>query len=290
MARNPFAFGTGPWDPTHRFETSWLVSPIVLGVLRLTISLYAFATLLFNIGYQCAHASLGGCEQSRAGFSYFTVLTYWGLAFYFLFAGTHTLSISLSRSRAPLLSRWPRPLQALHALLYSTAIVYPFLVTAVYWGVLYRAPSEPGAAWFPSAYTAWSNVSQHLLNSVFAALEIALPRTAPPPWIHALWLVALLALYLALAYVTRATKGFYTYGFLDPAQTGPLVAAYVFGIGAAALVVFAVVRALLWFRRWLTEDKLGFRGRFAAPRSRGGAAAAAGEELEMGRPETLVSK
>lgn len=29
-----FRFGTDPWDPSHRFETSWLVSPYVLFALR----------------------------------------------------------------------------------------------------------------------------------------------------------------------------------------------------------------------------------------------------------------
>ncbi|KAI0003447.1 hypothetical protein F4779DRAFT_630724 [Xylariaceae sp. FL0662B] len=256
MAR-VFAFGTDPWDPSHRFQTSWLVSPYVLFALRALMSLYAFTTLLFNIGYECARPALGGCKTARASFSFFTVLTYWGLAFYLAFSAAHTLGYA-RRNRAPL-DRWPRPLQALHSLLYTTAVTYPFLVTVVYWAVLFG----PDSAWFPTAYQAWSNVSQHALNSFFALLELVLPRTAPPPWIHLLWLIVILALYLALAYLTRATKGFYTYPFLDPGVTGRLVAAYVFGIAVAIVVVFALVHGFVWLRRWLTETKWGMGGRFA---------------------------
>jgi hypothetical protein len=29
-----FTFGTGQWDPSYRFETSWLLSPYVLFAIR----------------------------------------------------------------------------------------------------------------------------------------------------------------------------------------------------------------------------------------------------------------
>lgn len=32
--KKAFSFGTTPFDPTHRFETSWLVSPYVLFAIR----------------------------------------------------------------------------------------------------------------------------------------------------------------------------------------------------------------------------------------------------------------
>lgn len=31
---NPLKFGTGLWDPSHRFETSWLLPPYVLCGIR----------------------------------------------------------------------------------------------------------------------------------------------------------------------------------------------------------------------------------------------------------------
>ncbi|KAI0909213.1 hypothetical protein F4823DRAFT_448850 [Ustulina deusta] len=249
------ASGTGLWDPSHRFQTSWLVPPYVLFGIRLLISLYVFTTLLFNIGYECAHASLGGCKASRANFSYFTVLSYWGLAFYFLVAAAHTF-VYARRGTAPL-DTWARPLQYLHSLFYSSVTTFPFLVVIVFWALL----SSPTT--LSTQYSAWSNISQHALNSVFAFLEIALPRTRPSPWSHLPFLIFLLALYLALAYLTHATKGFYTYSFLDPSKQGALVAAYVFGIAIAICIIFAVVWALVWLRRWVTEEKLGLDGVFA---------------------------
>ncbi|CAJ2499940.1 Uu.00g027930.m01.CDS01 [Anthostomella pinea] len=269
-----FRFGTDLWDPSHRFETSWLVSPYVLFVLRALMALYAFTVLLFNIGYQCARPALGGCEASRSSFSYFTTLTYWGIAFYMLAAAIHTFTYA--RYNHSLLDRFPRPLQALHALFYSSIVTYPFLVTAVYWAILY------GPSWFPNSYQAWSNISQHAMNSLFALIEIVLPRTNPMPPVHMLWLVVILACYLALAYVTHATKGFYTYSFLDPVKTGNLVAAYVFGIAVAILVIFGIVWCLVWARRWLTERKLGLDGRFAKG---SGAGSWRGRDVEVGGHE-----
>ncbi|GAW11840.1 hypothetical protein ANO14919_011930 [Xylariales sp. No.14919] len=243
------------WDPSHRFQTSWLVPPYVLFAIRLLISLYAFTTLLFNIGYACANPSLGGCESSRANFSFFTVLSYWGLAFYFLIAAVHTF-VYARRGSAPL-DTWGRPLQYLHSLFYSSITTYPFLVVIVFWALL----SSPTT--LSTTYSTWSNISQHALNSVFAFLEILLPRTRPSPWSHLPFLILLLALYLALAYLTHATKGFYTYSFLDPTKQGALVAAYVFGIAVGICIIFAVVWGLVWLRRWITENKLGLDGVFA---------------------------
>lgn len=218
--------------------------------------LYGIFVELFASGWYCTHADYGGCEQAGDSFSYFTVLTYWGLAFYNLTAAVHTLTYA--RTGTPLLDRFPRALQALHAFYYTTVTTYPFIVTAVYWGVIF-----PGV-WFTDEYSGWSNVSQHALNSVFALFEIVVPRTPLPPWIHALWLIVVLALYLALAYVTHATKGFYTYTFLDIEKQGSAItAAWIIAIAVAAVVIYLLVRGLLWLRLWLTEKKAGMDGRFA---------------------------
>ncbi|KAK4994205.1 hypothetical protein LTR66_005719 [Elasticomyces elasticus] len=187
-----------------RFTTSWLVSPSLLSILRASISLYAFVVLLTIIGYD---RSRGADATVRRSFSYFTVLTYWGLAFYFTFAAAHTASYALAGRSY--LQRWPVALQRLHAVFYCTITVYPFLVTIVFWSVLsYRA--------LKTRYSTWSNISEHTLNSAFALFEIALPRTEPPPFIHIVPLLLLLALYLALAYTTYATAGIYVYVFLNP--------------------------------------------------------------------------
>ncbi|KAL2130271.1 hypothetical protein VTI74DRAFT_6688 [Chaetomium olivicolor] len=279
MARNPFLFGTDIWDPTHRFETSWLLSPWWLFCCRALLSLYIFTTLLFILGWQCTHAD-DGCAASRATFSYFTHLTYWGLGFYFLFAATHTFTYA--RSGVALLDRFPRPLQALHAFFYTTITVYPIIVTVVFWARLYSGK------WFPEVFSGWSNISQHLLNSFFGLFEVVIPRTDTSPPVHMAWLILVLALYLALAYVTKATKNFYPYDFLNPATQHGLVAAYAFGIAVGCIVVFGFVWGLIWLRKFVTETKLGKTGKFAKTAS-GGGELGEPKDLEMAKPEETIA-
>uniref|UniRef100_L2FNW7 Uncharacterized protein n=1 Tax=Colletotrichum fructicola (strain Nara gc5) TaxID=1213859 RepID=L2FNW7_COLFN len=233
-----FRFGNDLWDPSYRFETSWLLSPYLLAACRALISLYIFVTRFFIIGWTCTHAEDGGCTIVGQSFSYFTVLTYWGLAFYFL---------------------------ALHAFYYTTITTYPFIVTIVYWAIIYSGP------WYEEEFNAWSNVSQHAMNSGFALFEIIIPRTsaAQLEWVHMLWLIIVLALYLALAYVTHATQGFYTYDFLDIQKNGSgKTAAYIIGIAVAGIVFYLIVKGLIWLREWVTERKLGMDGKFAQQRFR----------------------
>ncbi|KAJ0161637.1 hypothetical protein CTA2_5878 [Colletotrichum tanaceti] len=256
-----FRFGTGLWDPSHRFETSWLLSPYLLGACRALISLYIFVVRFFIIGWTCSHSAFGGCEDVRASFSFFTVLTYWGLGFYFLISAIHTFTYA--RSGSPLLERFPRPLQALHAFYYTTVVTYPFIVTVVYWGIIYKGP------WYPEQFNAWSNISQHGLNAAFALFEIVIPRTsaAQLEWVHMLWLIIVLALYLALAYVTYYTQHFYPYTFLDIQANGSgKVAAYIIGVAVAGIVFYLVAKGLIWLREWVTEGKLGMDGKFAQQR------------------------
>ncbi|KAK3394330.1 hypothetical protein B0H63DRAFT_444497 [Podospora didyma] len=246
--RRPFAFGTDLWDPSDRFETSWLLSPWALFCFRALFALYIFTTLVFVLAWRCVN-EIDHCAAARDQFSYFTTLTYWGLGFYFLAAAVHTFTYA--RSGRSLLDRFPRPLQALHSALYTTVVVYPFVVTIVFWGRLYSGH------WFTLEFDGWSNISQHAMNSAFALFEIVVPRTNPPPAVHMLWLILVLALYLSLAYLTHATKGFYPYDFLDPAKQHAFVAAYVFGIAVGALIVFGVAWGLIWLRKFITEAKLG---------------------------------
>lgn len=231
-----------------------------------------FTTLVFVLAWQCVHAE-ERCTASQNQFSYFTSLSYWGLGFYFLAAAVHTFTYA--RSAVPLLDRFPRPLQALHSALYTTIVVYPFIVTIVYWALLFSG------TWFAEVYQGWSNVSQHALNSGLALFELLLTRTDPPPPVHMLWLILVLALYLALAYTTHADKGFYTYSFLDPAKQGGLVAAYVFGIAAGCLILFGVAWGIIWLRRYVTETRLGMTGKFAQPAQH--RRSAADEDVEMAK-------
>lgn len=114
----------GQFDPTHRFETSWILSPGVLFGCRALLSLYAFVTLFTIFGWNGTH---GRSEDSQRSFSYFTHLTYWGLAFYHAFSAAHTASYWLTGT--PFLARWPKWLQIAHSMFYSTVVIYPWIVT-----------------------------------------------------------------------------------------------------------------------------------------------------------------
>lgn len=247
--QNPFRFAD-PWDPSHRFETSWLLPPWALFACRALISLYCFITQIYNL----AHA---GSRAARLEFSYFTVLTYWGIAFYTLFAAIHTFTYIKRASHRPLLADFPPILRALHSLLYSTIVVFPIIVTAVYWAILF----DP-AIGFPDTHAVWTNTSRHAMNTGFAAFEILIPRTNPMPWIHILWNILMLAGYLGVAYITHETEGCYTYAFLDPKNGSKLLAGYIVGIAAGSAVLFAIIWGIVWLRKWVTEEKLGFKGKF----------------------------
>ena len=113
--------------PTHieRLCTSWLLPPLFLFALRALISLYAFLVLFIRIGLE---TTSGDDEAAAHSFSYFTLLEYWGLAFYFAFAAAHTASYAF-RGQAWLQS-WPGVLKWLHSTFYVTTTVFPFVVTS----------------------------------------------------------------------------------------------------------------------------------------------------------------
>ena len=161
---------TRPFDPTHRFVTSWLLPPIALALIRLLLSLYVFTTIFFVFGWDDSHHQSIAVRQS---FSYFTDLGYWGLGFYLLLSSLHTFSYLYTGS--PWLQRWPRPLQGAHSLLYTTIVTFPILVTAVFWAIIYSGD------WFPAVFSGWSNTSKHALNTVFATFEILMTRTSTGP-------------------------------------------------------------------------------------------------------------
>ncbi|PGH07233.1 hypothetical protein AJ79_06337 [Helicocarpus griseus UAMH5409] len=235
-------------DKLHRFETSWLFSPFVLAILRGLISLYCFVTFIVMFAWQGTH---GDNLSSRRSFSYFTNLTFWGVAFYFLVASIHTFLYART-GRSVLFDKWPRWLRALHSLFYSTVTCFPFVVLIVYWALLYTGP------WYPVQFDAWTNISQHAMPPFFSLFEIIFSTAPPPPPLHIAFLILILALYVGLAYITYATQGFYVYSFLDPGEGGKdrgLVAAYAFGVLAGLIVIFGVVWLLSWLRVRLVSSK-----------------------------------
>ncbi|TID17093.1 hypothetical protein E2P81_ATG09648 [Venturia nashicola] len=237
-----------PFDAV-RFSSSWLFSPLVLCILRANFSAYIFACIITIF---ILDAPTG---ESGYFFSYFTDLTFCGLAFYFAFAALH--SGSYARTGTPLLARWPRFLQILHSIFYSTITIFPFLVTIVYWAIIFGG--------FANRTGVWRNISVHGLNSFFAMFEIIFPRTDKTPGLHIVPLILILAGYLGIAYLTLHNSGFYVYDFLDETtHSKGIVAGYIMGILAAIIIVFVLVHFVIRFRRWLTEDKLGKRGRFSS--------------------------
>jgi hypothetical protein len=60
-----------PFDPGHRFETSWLLPPWILFGIRALLGLYAFVTIFFIFGWEDEH---NDNKDARQSFSYFTNL------------------------------------------------------------------------------------------------------------------------------------------------------------------------------------------------------------------------
>lgn len=149
----------GEFDPSSRFVTSWLLPPSVLFVLRALLSIYAFTTIFFIFGWNGAH---GDSEDSQHSFSYFTHLTYWGLAFYYAFSALHTATYWLQGTS--LLARWPKALQIAHSMFYSTVVVYPWLVTGKLVPEKFRPRSAINSIKFDNA-SGWRYCRSHAMES-----------------------------------------------------------------------------------------------------------------------------
>ena len=157
MRRIPLTTLFGVDTNTHQFETSWLLPPAILAGLRGLIATYIFTTIFFFWGWDGTHGDTAAIGQS---FSFFTWLTYWGIGFYMLFAAIHTACYART-GRSVLLDRWPRAFSVLHSLLYSSITTYPFLVTIVFWAILFRPP------WYKVTFTGWQNVSWFFYTKIY---------------------------------------------------------------------------------------------------------------------------
>ncbi|KAJ6518202.1 hypothetical protein C8R47DRAFT_960011 [Mycena vitilis] len=245
LSSNP----TAKFDPHHRFETSATLPPLALGSIHVVFAIYGVTTIVVSM-------SLRAQPSAAQSFSYLSNITWWGITFYHLFAAFHTL-VYARTGRAPL-DAWPRPLQLLHSLLFSTVVTLPLMVTIVFWAIQFT-PDK-----FDTPVNAWSNVSHHALNSAFALFEIFFSRAVRPPWIHGPLVVLLLGGYACIAYITHATQGFYPYGFLNPAQKSRgALAGILIGMGALAAATFGVAWLLIWLRLHITENVLGWPGKFS---------------------------
>jgi len=70
-------------------------------------------------------------------------------------------------------------------------------------------------------------------------------------------------MYLGVAYITKATQGFYVYSFLNPSK-GAILAAYIVGILVGSILVFAIVNLVKWGLAKSTSAKTrdGWRDRY----------------------------
>jgi len=225
------AFGvSSPFDPTFHYVSSPILPPIVLGALRLLFAVYTLVTDILTLA-----------DNPNSYLSYFTDLTYIGLTAYFWAAGVQTIAFVLRRRKSYPLQTWPRFLQLLHVILYSTVTVFPIIVTVVYWTLIANSTT------FATRFKSWSAISIHVMNTFFALFEI-ISHGGPSPWMHLVPLIFILACYVAVAYITRATQGFYVYSFLDPTKEGGVLAAYIVGIALGCCVVFSIVKGLCHVR------------------------------------------
>ncbi|PHH75219.1 hypothetical protein CDD82_4540 [Ophiocordyceps australis] len=255
--KRAFTFAPEPFDVENRFVTSWIVAPFTLAAIRMTIGSYILSSILFIIAWSCTHpATTGGCVASRRSFSYFTVLAFWGQAFYFIVAAIHTFFHASCPGHLSLLSRFRRPFGALHSFFYSSVVVFPLLVSMIYWAMIFKGP------WRGSTFDSWRNVSQHALNSVFALFEMTLTRTLLLPVVHLLWLFCIIVAYLGVAFLTNADQDFFVYAFLDKDQVGGagLVTAYIACVAMALVVLFVVAQVIIRVRLWGVEDRKNVLG------------------------------
>ncbi len=161
MAFDVLAHLGAPTQPSsfiNRYVTSHILHPFELATLRFLLSFYAFFTIFYSLGYESRSSSADENFSAEHFLSYFTNLCYWGLAFYFFFAGLHGLAYHFTQKRrmSPWqlfeLERWPRGLQAAHAIFYSSVVTFAPLVTIVFWAVIYKGP------FYPLRFDAWRNV------------------------------------------------------------------------------------------------------------------------------------
>ncbi|KAJ7205018.1 hypothetical protein GGX14DRAFT_645613 [Mycena pura] len=247
-----------PFDTRHLLVTSPFLRPSALAAVRLVIACYTLATLAFSIFW-----GITVTRDAAGYFSYFTHLCYCGLCGYFFAAGLQTAVYAARGERGYLLQGWAKLWRFLHLALLSTVTTFPFLVSIVYWALLANAST------FDSRFNAWSAISVHLLNSVFALFEIGLTNTCAPSWLFLPLGLLLLLGYVGVVYITHAAQGFYPYPFMAPNGHPLKLALHLLGIALAECVIFAAVYGLVVLRQRLTPIDMGHfpdeRGSSEAP-------------------------
>ncbi|KAJ6561369.1 hypothetical protein B0H10DRAFT_2117323 [Mycena sp. CBHHK59/15] len=228
-----------PFDTAHQLVTSPFFSSRVLAGIRLSVAVYTLVTLVFSIVWGVV------VQKNAAGFfSYFTHLTYSGICGYFFAAGVQTaLYVRYGQKSYPL-QKWAKPWRFLHLTLLSTINAFPILVSIVFWGILASSST------FDSRFDAWSAISVHALNSVFALFEIFFTNTPAPAWILLPFSLLMLIGYVGIVYITYATQAFMVpYSFMNPNGHPGRLALYIIGIGVAECIIFSVVHGIIVLRQ-----------------------------------------
>ncbi|KAJ2918095.1 hypothetical protein MD484_g2315, partial [Candolleomyces efflorescens] len=249
------------FDSSAKYVTSYLFKPRTLAWIRLSLAVLTTGVLIFCIIFQAAVL-----KNAQQFFSFFTNLSYFGLCGYFWASGYQSWKYSraVQRERPGKPARYPLQSwhwiwQYLHALLYTTIVTFPLVVTIVYWGLIHTPTEDP----FKDFFEGFSDITKHSLNAAFGLFELIFTNAGPHPWLHLLWTIVILGLYVATAYITRATQGFFPYTFLDPKDLKTLFIS-LGGITGAQIVLFILTwgiiklrEALVWRRQTKKSDRNG---------------------------------
>ncbi|KAJ3534652.1 hypothetical protein NMY22_g6827 [Coprinellus aureogranulatus] len=232
------------FDSEFKLVTSPLFESHTLAYIRLAFAALVSAILIFCIAFQAAVL-----HNAQKFLSFFTNLSYFGLCGYFWVSGIHTLKYSRSKSRNRKpgypLQKWPKVWQNLHLLLYTTVVTFPFIVTIVYWVLI--APSD---APFSDFFDGFSNITKHILNSVFALFELLLSNVGPHPWLNLLWTILILGAYVvSLISLSPPKDSIVSYSFLDPENGIKPLLLSIAGITVGQLVVFTLTWGIIKARQ-----------------------------------------
>ncbi|KAG7089989.1 hypothetical protein E1B28_011611 [Marasmius oreades] len=237
---NKAASASTHFDSYHKLVTSPFFSPTLLAWFRASVAVFTTATLIAILVYDSIVT-----KDAYRNFSFFTFLTYIGICSYYWASFVQTFWYIRRGFEGYPLQSWGKTLQILHLVLQNTVLNFPIIVTIVFWTSI-ATPSSVNRL-----DNLLRNISVHILNSVFCVFEMLLTNNPPPQWIFLPFMILIIGLYTASAYVTHATLGFYPYTFLDPEKSRLSVAGYIVGIVIAEIVIFAATRGLMKLREMM---------------------------------------